>query len=132
MVTGVQTCALPILKGQLEPNLNAVGLKSVISVENYLGLKTEMLNFVYMACPAGANLGENIDGTEECCITLIITDAMGQTIKHNTHTNPPTDNSKKMNLAYLNPGSLNVGYCILSYAIPTKGNSVLGLAFNLK
>jgi hypothetical protein len=126
------------LKGQLEPVLNGLEGQKLTSIEikeNYLGQKVEMINFVYMACVAGKH-GEtaNSKNVLPICHTKINIQSYAitqtginvGTVTQSGATHPHFGN--QMVLRNIDPQTGNFdGYLLLTYDVPGKGRSVLGL-----
>ena len=135
------------LKGSLEGNLNGMGLKSIHVEYNYLGLPAEMINFVYMACVSGKG-GEIKEAERICWIPIVMVDGNGNPIynefilmasggqmkvpvSHDAGNNPYNNSNLMASLAVIDRNNeiddQDYGYFYLSYNIPGKGQSVLGL-----
>ena len=124
------TAAVLTLKGQIEDGLNKADtpLTSVITKNNYLNLPTQMINFTFMVCCAGGNNEKN-KSTATSHIKINAKDVYGNTITHSAGVNVPGQNDR--NLVTLGPDGENLMYFLLSYPVPGKGNSVLGLGVDL-
>ena len=134
------------LKGALEPELNKMNYKSIITQYNYLGLPSDMLNFVYMACVSGKHGDDVKDDNEQICwIPIVMLDGNGDPVynallapygmyvpvQHSAGSNRYDDANFKASVALIDSTNShdvqNFAYFFLSYNIPTKGQSVLGL-----
>ena len=128
------TAAVALLKGEMEQGLvKDFNHQSIIKRLNYVNLETEMINFTSMLVTAGGNYSQNKDAKAVCNIELIVIDSMtNEPIASHTVANyPPVSTSPdRHQIIELPEESINDAYYALSYVVPGKGHSILGLGAN--